>query len=140
MGKFVLTTDSSIGGYQHKNGNLVLFKKINDLNVVEVIEDIEKVKELIEKAAPILGQIWQTLVDLYMSIVEPFPPVISKVIDGETVYYRFTEQRSRGKAIDFVFYMNTIDRNDVIYEHHHEYMPKAKKALKKQLREEGYKK
>jgi len=138
MGKFVLTTDSSIGGYQHKDGKLVLFRKINDLNVVEVIEDIEKIKELIEAVAPVLGQIWQICVDIYMSIVEPFPPIIKQVVDNEDVYYRYTEQKARGKAIDFVFYMS--DDGHQIFKHEDSRMPRAKKGLKEELKQYGYRK
>lgn len=136
MGKFVLTTDSSIGGYHHKDGKLVLFRKINDLNVVEVIEDIEKVKELIEKAAPLFGQIWQIIEDMFNSIIEPFPPVIKQDVDGEDIYYRYTEQKAKGKALDYVFYMS--EDGHQIFKHEDARMPRAKKGLRYELKDYGY--
>ena len=132
MSKYVSTTDSSIGALLLDDGKLVIARKIDNLNVVEIIEDLEKVKELIDKITPVIGQIYRTLVDFFSSIINPFPSVI--IQNG--VSYRFTEQKAPWKAIDFVFYMS--EDGEQIFKHEDSRMPRAKRELRKELKDYGY--
>jgi len=132
--KFVNTTDDSIGGMLHPDGKLSVVTVIDGLQTVEIIEDLEKVKDLVDKAIPVIGQILKTLIDFFSSIVNPFPPVIKQ---GDK-YFRFTMQKAPWSAIDKVFYMNDEDKNEIIFIHEAKQMSIARRELRKELKEYGY--
>lgn len=132
--KFVNTTDDSIGGMLHPDGKLSVVKVIDGLNTVEIIEDIEKVKELVELSIPVIQEIIRALTNFFSSIVNPFPPVI--IQNGK--YYRWTMQKAPWAALDRVFYMNDEDKNDIIFYHEAKQMPAARRELRKELKDYGY--
>ena len=132
--KFVNTKDDSVGGMLHPDGKLSVVNVVDGLKTVEIIEDLEKVKDLVDQAVPVIGQILRTLIDFFSSIVNPFPPVI--VQNGKN--FRFTMQKAPWGAIDKVFYMNDEDKNETIYIHEAKQMSVARRELRKELKEVGY--
>lgn len=132
--KFVNTKDESIGGMLHDDGKLSVVNIIDGIKTVEIIEDLEKVKELIDTALPVIDHILRTLVSFFSSIANPFPPVIKQ---GDK-YFKFTMQKAPWEAIDKVFYMNDEDKNECIYIHEAKTMAAARRGLRLELKELGY--
>ena len=131
--KFVNTTDDSIGGMLHPDGKLTVATVIDGVNAVEIIEDLEKVKDLVEGAAPIASKILQAIVNIFSSICQPFPPVI--IQNGK--HYRWTIQKAPWGAIDRMFYME-VDTKEVILYHEHKTIGGVRGELRKELKEYGY--
>ena len=131
MAKYVMTTDDSIGGKLLGNGKVLVAKVIEGRNVVEIIEETS---DIIDKVAPVLQHIINTLRDFFQNIFQRFPSVI--VENGQN--YIFTLQPSLGKGIDKAFYMSAIDPESRIYEFEGERMGKVKNDLYKALKATGY--
>lgn len=132
--KYVNTTDESIGGMLHDDGKLSIVTLIDGLEKVEIIEDLEKVKDIIDTALPIATAILKALINAFSSIVNPFPVIITQNDED----FRFTEQRAPFSGIDRVFYMSEQDKENIIYLHEDKRMPRAKRELRLQLKELGY--
>jgi hypothetical protein len=131
--KYVSTTDDSLGARFINDDKIAVARLIEGKRVIEIIEDAEQIKGIIDKALPILQHILQALIDFFRSF-NPFHTVL--VIDGKN--YIYTEQKAPLKAIDSVFYMNDDDKNDIIFRYDAIHMQKAKKELKKELKTLGY--
>ena len=131
MKQYVATKDDSIGGILLDNGKVLIAKKVNGRKVVEIIE---QTSDIIEKVLPIAKKIIAAIQDFLNSIFFRFPCVI--VQDKKT--YVFTMQPAPFKAIDRVFYMNELDRNDIIYLCEDERMVSAKASLRNTLKGLGY--
>jgi len=135
MAKYVATKDDdSIGAKLLDDETAVIAKMIDGRKVVEIIKGAEKVNEVIDKALPIVSEILQKLADFFNSIFHRFPTVI--IMDG--VSYVYTIQPSPFKGIDRVFYMSTEDKNDILFLHEDPKLPRAKKELRKELKQFGY--
>ena len=134
MAQYVNTTDDSLGARIISEDKIAVARVIEGKNVIEIIENAEMIKNLIDKALPILEHILKALIDFFSSLCNPFPTVI--VVSGKN--YVFTEQKAPFKAIDKVFYMNAEDGNDIIHMYEAPHMPKAKRELKKELKSLGY--
>ena len=134
MTQYVNTTDDSLGARIISEDKIAVARVIDDSNVLEIIEDAEMIKNLIDKALPILEHVLKALIDFFSSVFNPFPTVI--VVGGQN--YVFTEQRAPFKAIDRVFYMNAEDGNDILYMFEDKHMQKARRELRKELKSLGY--
>ena len=133
MIQYVNTKDDSLGARIINDDKIAVARIIEGKRVIEIIEDANQIKDIIDKALPILQHILQALIDFFRSF-NPFPTVI--VVDGNNYFY--TEQKAPFKALDSVFYMNNEDKNDIILRYESPYMPKAKRELKKELKDLGY--
>lgn len=134
MAKYYNTTDDSIGAKELKEGTFVVARKIGGRNVIEIIDDVEKVAELIDKITPVLQQIVQALKDFFFNLIQRMPSTI--IVNGNV--YNYTIQPAPFNAIDKVFYLNDVDSEDRIFEFEHKHLGKAKDMLVKALKEEGY--
>jgi hypothetical protein len=132
--KFVNTKDDSVGGMLHDDGKLSVMNVIDGFKTVEIIEDLEKVKDLIDTSLPIIQEILRALQSFFSSIANPFPPVIKQ----NDNYYKFTMQKAPWEAIDKIFYMNDENKNDIIYVHEAKTMAAARRELRKELKGLGY--
>jgi len=131
--KYISTTDDSIGARIINENKIAVARLIQGKRVIEIIEDADQIKEIVDKAIPIVQHILQALIDFFRSF-NPFHTVI--VIDGKN--YIYTEQKAPFKAIDSVFYMNDEDKNDIKFRYDAIHMQKAKRELKKELKALGY--
>jgi hypothetical protein len=134
MAKYLSTKDDSIGAKELPNGKILVARKIEGRNVLEVLEDPQEIADIIDKILPVAQHIIQALKDFFNNIFQRFPSVI--VERGNN--YVFTLQPAPFKAIDKVFYMNADDPTDRLYEFEHKHMGKAKNMLYKALKETGY--
>jgi hypothetical protein len=134
MAKYVNTKDDSLGAKVLDNGTAIVARLIDGRKHVEIIEDLKEVEKIIGDVLPIAEKIWQMLVEFFNSVFNKFPTIIK--IGGEE--YIFTEQRSPGKGIDRVFYMNALDRGDALqFMHENQRIGKARRALRDELKELG---
>jgi len=131
--KLVNTKDDSKGGMLHPDGKLTVATVIDGVNAVEIIEDLDKVKDLIEGAAPIIGKALQAIINVFSSICQPFPPIILQ--NGKK--YRWTIQKAPWGAIDRMFYMEE-DTKEIIMYHEHKTIGGVRRELRKELKDYGY--
>lgn len=132
--KYVSTTDDSIGARFINDEKIAVARVIEGKRVIEIIEDADKIKDIVDKVLPILEHILQALIDFFRSF-NPFHTVL--VIDGRN--YVYTEQKAPFKAIDSVFYMwQEGNECDIRFRYEAPHMQKAKRELKKELKSLGY--
>jgi len=134
MIKYVNTKDDSIGARIINDEKIAVARVIEGKRVIEIIEDVDQIKDIVDKALPIVQHILQALIDFFRSF-NPFHTVI-RVNDRDYVY---TEQKAPFKAIDSVFYMwQEGNECDIIFRYEAPHMQKAKRELKKELKSLGY--
>lgn len=132
--KYVSTKDDSIGARIISENKIAVARIIEGKRVIEIIEGAENIKNIIDKAIPIVQHILQALIDFFRSF-NPFPTVI--VRDGKN--FMFTQQFAPHKAIDAVFYMwQDGTECEIIFRYEAPHMQKAKRELKKELKSLGY--
>ena len=134
MAKFYNTTDDSIGAKELKNGKVLIARKIEGRNVLEILEDPQQIADILDKVLPVLKHIMQQLRDFFQSIFQRFPSVIRERDHN----YIFTLQPCPGDGICKVFYMAQDDPYERIFECEHKYMGKAKSMLFKELKKANY--
>lgn len=130
---YVKTKDDTIGAKWEKD-KLITAKIIEQRKVVELIEDPEIIKQIIDVSIPVIGELLSILISFFSSVLNPFPCIIA--IEGKN--YVLTMQKAPLKAIDKIFYMNEEDKNDIIFPFEGQTMQKAKNQLKKELKNLGY--
>ena len=125
MGKYVNTTDESLGAKLLDNGKALVAREVNGKKVVEIID---QTSEILDQALPVLEEIIKKLINFFNSVFHRFPTVI--VIDGQN--FVFTQQPSPFKGIDKVFYLCEEDPHYREFEHEGKSMYLAKKGLKEE--------
>ena len=133
MAKYVNTTDDSLGAKILDDGTAIVARLIDGKKHIEIVENVKDIEKIIGDLLPIAERVWQMLVDFFRSVTYKFPTMI-KQGDEEYIY---TEQPSPGKGIDRVFYMNELDKDDIIFIHKHERIGKARRSLRNEFKELG---
>ena len=132
--KYYNTKDDSIGAKEIAEGKILVARKIEGRNVLEILEDPQEIADIVDKVLPVLQHVIQSLKDFFQNIFQRFPSVIRE--QGNN--YVFTIQPAPFKAIDKVFYMNADDPTDRKFEFEHKHLGKAKNMLYKALKAANY--